>query len=281
MRCDSHIHIVGPESRYPLAQGRTYTPGPAGLAAIEQVAGPLGVRRFVIVQPSFYGTDNTLLLESLAELAGRGRGVAVIDPAAIDEEALQRLHAAGVRGLRINLYSTLAAQAPRALDRDFAALAQVAGRMSWHIEVLAGLATLAEHAGLLAASPVPVVIDHYGLHGDAQPASAAGRSLLDLLGRAHVWMKLSAPYRVRPDPLATRAEPGWMGALLAAAPTRCVWGSDWPHTPPHELQTGGGVPLAYRALDYAEVVEGFRQSVCSAALAERVMVENAATLYGF
>jgi YVTN family beta-propeller protein len=37
------------------------------------------IDRFVIVQPSFYGADNTMLLESLDALGGRGRGVAVVD----------------------------------------------------------------------------------------------------------------------------------------------------------------------------------------------------------
>jgi predicted TIM-barrel fold metal-dependent hydrolase len=52
----------------------------------------------------------------------------------------------------------------------------------------------------------------------------------------HVWIKLSAPYRVSANQLATRPDPAWLAALLAVAPDRCVWGSDWPHTPPHDQQ---------------------------------------------
>ncbi len=44
------------------------------LGALQSQAAPLGVSRFVIVQPSFYGTDNTVTLKALDALAGQGRG---------------------------------------------------------------------------------------------------------------------------------------------------------------------------------------------------------------
>ncbi len=281
MRCDSHIHIVGSPEAYPLAPTRTYTPGIATLGQIERVAAPMGVTRFVVVQPSFYRTDNTLLLEGLAALGDRGRGVAVIDPAAVGRMALLGMHAHGVRGARLNLYSTLSGQAARALQIEFAALAQAAHSVDWHVEVIAPIAMLAEAAALLAASSVPVVIDHYGLHSGAAPDSVHGRSLLELLRNPHVWIKLSAPYRVSPDPLALQADPAWTKAILEVAAERCVWGSDWPHTPPHDLQTGNAVPLAYRDLAYATVVDGFRASLGSDELADRVMALNPAQLYAF
>jgi len=99
MRCDSHIHVVGPPERYPQLPNRTYLAGLATLAHIERVAAPRDVRRFVIVQPSFYGTDNSLLLESLDALGGRGRGVAVIEPGALSTRELLDHSARGVRGL--------------------------------------------------------------------------------------------------------------------------------------------------------------------------------------
>jgi predicted TIM-barrel fold metal-dependent hydrolase len=80
VRRDSHVHIVGPPDRYPQAAERTYLADIATLKQLENVSATRAVRRFVIVQPSFYGVDNSLLLESLDALAGRGRGVAVINP---------------------------------------------------------------------------------------------------------------------------------------------------------------------------------------------------------
>ena len=95
-----------------------------------------------------------------------------------------------------------------------------------------------------AASPAPVVIDHCGPYAGAAPGSAAGRGLLALLRLPHVWMKLSAPYRAEPDPLAVRPDPAWLAAILAVA-------------------------------------AGFRAAVGSDELADRIMADNPCRLYGF
>lgn len=279
MRCDSHIHIVGPVDRYPQVPNRTYLAGPASLSDIERLAAARDIRRFVIVQPSFYGTDNTVTLEGLDALAGRGRGVAVIDPRTASAAALKGYAARGVRGLRINLYSPLGASAP--LTDRFTALESLARNMGWHIEVIAPLKMLAEATALLSRSTVPVVVDHYGLYAGFTPEHTEGRKLLDLLRLPHVWMKLSAPYRVSDNPLATRPDPAWLAAILAAAADRCVWGSDWPHTPAHEAQGDGSVVLPYRALRYETVVDDFMAAVGSSELSERIMADNPARLYEF
>ena len=275
--CDSHIHIVGDLARHKQVADRTYTAGPATLAQLEHHAARLGVGRFVVVQPSFYGADNSVLIGALAALDGRGRGVAVIDPASIGQSELSGLAASGVCGLRINLYSTLAGTRGDALGRSFAETAAIAQRQGWHVEVIAPIAMLAEASALLARSPVPVVIDHYGLHQGAAPNSEAGGALLGLLRLPHVWMKLSAPYRCSGDPLATRPDAAWLTAILGACRERCVWGSDWPHT----RQTGGGVPLPYRVLDYAAVLADFQASLPPGRPADDILRHNPARLYGF
>ena len=78
MRCDSHVHVVGPTDRYPQSPSRTYLAEPAPLTKLRELGARREIDRFVIVQPSFYGDDNTALLESLDALDGRGRGVAVM-----------------------------------------------------------------------------------------------------------------------------------------------------------------------------------------------------------
>ena len=279
MRCDSHVHIVGAADRYPQAAERTYLADVATLKQLERVSATRAVRRFVIVQPSFYGTDNTLLLESLDVLTGRGRGVAVINPEMTSARTLSSMAGQGVRGLRLNLYSPLREKAP--LTDRFSAITGPAHELNWHIEVIAPLKMLAENATLLANSRVPVVIDHYGVHGGFTPEQTEGRALLGLLAMSHVWIKLSAPYRVSTNPLATRPDPAWLAAILAIAPDRCVWGSDWPHTPPHEGQMGSAVLGAYRNLRYETLIDDFMEAVGAAELAERILSDNPARLYGF
>jgi hypothetical protein len=107
IRCDSHVHIVGPADIYPQSPTRTYLAQAAPLDELLALAVPRGIERFVIVQPSFYGADNTVLLESLDALGGRGRGVAVVDHDTIAKATLATYAARGVGGLRLNLYSPM------------------------------------------------------------------------------------------------------------------------------------------------------------------------------
>src|SRR4051812_11587838 len=108
MRCDCHVHIVGAIARYPQVSARTYQAGPASLDALQRHGRERDVARFVLVQPSFYGSDNTLLLEGLDALRGDGRGVVVIDPTATSQGELAAFAQRGACGLRLNLYSTAA-----------------------------------------------------------------------------------------------------------------------------------------------------------------------------
>ena len=59
-------------------------------------------------------------------------------------------------------------------------------------------------------------------------------------------------------------------ALVAAAPERMVWGSDWPHTT-QPLDT----------VDDVDLVDVLRVWCASDAVMDRVLVENPAALYGF
>src|SRR4051812_14215430 len=167
MRCDTHVHIVGPTGRYPQIATRTYLAGEAPLDALRRLGAARGITRFVIVQASFYGADNTLLLESLDALGPGGRGVAVIDPARTPAATLSELARRGVRGLRLNLYSTAAGRDVKRLDDTFSTLAMVAASLNWHVEVIANSDVLIAAGEVFARSPVPVVLDHYGLYGQA------------------------------------------------------------------------------------------------------------------
>ncbi len=140
---------------------------------------------------------------------------------------------------------------------------------------------IAQGNALLSDTKVRVVLDHYGLYTGFAPNRAEGRALTELLAQPHVSMKLSAPYRSSYDPLATHPVPIWLAEILKAAPERCVWGGDWPHTPPHEAQGDSERVLPYRSLAYADVFDDFCAAVGSKDLCERILTENAAKLYDF
>src|SRR5882672_3504090 len=98
---DCHNHIVGPQSKYPMAANRTYTPPEASVAQLKALRVETGAARNVIVQPSFYGFDNSCMLDAMAELGNSVRGIAVVQQTVSDAE-LQRLARAGVVGVRLN-----------------------------------------------------------------------------------------------------------------------------------------------------------------------------------
>ena len=54
----------------------------------------------------------------------------------------------------------------------------------------------------LAALPVPVVFDHFGLLSPVARGGGAERTLMDLLARGQGWVKVSGTYRLTPPDAA-------------------------------------------------------------------------------
>jgi predicted TIM-barrel fold metal-dependent hydrolase len=287
--CDCHVHVFGPRDRYRQIPSRAYTAGLAPLDELRAHGSALGVSRFVIVQASIYGTDNSCLLDTLDAAGGNvgsGRGIVVVDPKATAPSTLDDWFTRGARGLRINLYSDFKGGGPErpALQKRFEELADIAPP-GWHIEVIAPMPILAEAAPMLANSRVPIVIDHYGLPVRLKPDTTEDQRVLDLLREPHVWMKLSAPYRAVEGPGSdaeeTRPPAAWLKAFIETAPERLVWGSDWPFTPPHEHSRHGDAPDPFRPIDYGRMFGEFLMAVSEPRRLEAILAANPARLYGF
>src|SRR4051794_35385064 len=75
---DCHAHICGPKSRYAYYSERIYTPPDCLLPDYQHTLTTLGIERAVLVQPSVYGTDNTVMLEAMQTAGATCRGVAVV-----------------------------------------------------------------------------------------------------------------------------------------------------------------------------------------------------------
>jgi len=226
--------------------------------------GVLGIERAVIVQPSVYGFDNACTAEAVRALGPRGRGVCVLDDG-VGEDDFAALDAAGFRGVRYNLV-TPGGHGAAGLER----MAERAAARGWHVQLYVHAAELVALAPRIAALPCPAVIDHMG-----QPDLKAGidqpgfRALLELLLAGRAWVKLSGAYRVDPAVGHAAAAP-FARALINAAPDRCLWGTDWPHTrceidPPDDGQ------LLDQLADWAP----------DEALWRAILVDNPAKLYGF
>lgn len=279
--CDCHVHVVGTTDRFPQASPGSYNAAPATVESLRATAEPLGVSRFVIVQPSFYGTDNSCLFESLDQLGDSGRGVAVVDARSTSSSILESYGRRGIRGLRLNFYSSPVTDVKQKLERSLSETLDILPREHWHVEIIARGGTLSAAAPILAGAKVPIVIDHYGLPEDGGPESPAGRALLELISLPHVWTKLSAPYRCGTDPLATSPPSEWMTAFVQTAPDRCVWGSDWPHTPPRNGASSENKMLPYRKISYERLFDDFLGALPWPESAHRILIENPVRLYGF
>lgn len=276
--CDCHTHVVGDTRAWPMVADRHYTPGPASVADLREHMERVGLQRTVIVQPSFYGTDNGCMLQALDALQGAGRGVAVVDDA-ITPAALEDLHARGIRGLRVNVESA-GIRDPLAVEAAFTRWAERIAPLGWHLQVYAALQTLASLADFFAALPVPVVLDHFAM----VPAGTslnypAGKRLLSLVESGRAYVKLSAPYRVQPIWPAADVD-ALAQAFLAANAERVLWGSDWPHT---NREPGKGPLEVSRYRDIAPVAlhETLTRWLPSHAVRRQVLVDNPAGLYGF
>ena len=278
---DCHMHVIGPFARYPLAAERAYNVEEATLDAHEKMKGSVGLERTVFVQASGHGTDNRAMLAALAQLGARGRGVVVLAPGTPAAE-LERLHAAGVRGLRLNL-QTLASRHAGDPAQHVRAYETMLAPLGWHLQVFANASTVAQLEPVLAQCKVKVVLDHMGLPDAAQGLEQPGfQATLRLARNDHVWVKLAGADRVARATGRPRDAVPFMRALAEAAPQRLVWGSDWPHIGFHSgRQVEGDALLPHRRLEVKELLGVLEEAVPDRKIRDAILAANPAALYDF
>lgn len=279
--CDCHTHIHPDPAKFPFFAGRVYTPELASPEEMSALHKAIKMERVVIVTPSIYGPDNSATLFGMAARGATARGIAVIDDKT-SEADLDAMGKAGIRGIRLNL-ATGGVNDPNVGRPRFTAAVERMKARGWHVQLFTSLAMITAIKDLVAASPVPVVFDHFG---GAQAALGVGQpgfaDLVELVkaGKAHV--KISGAYRASklgPDyadctPLAQ--------ALIAANADRIVWGTDWPHpdsVTPAGKQISDVTPLFQ--IDDGRLLNQLAVWTPDAAVRKKILVDNPARLYGF
>ena len=282
LACDCHVHVFGPFDRFPLWADRAYTPGAASIEDLMALHQSLGIGRVVVVQASPQGSDNRCTVDALQCMNNLGhgaRGVAVIDEHTSDSE-LRAMHAAGVRGVRVNLESA-GLHDPQVARRLMQAAAERVAPLGWHVQTYTTLDVIASLHGTLMALPTPLVIDHFGRATAAKGVAQEGfAALLSLVESGQAWVKLSAAHRISdlPDCEDARAI---AQALIAANPDRMLWGTDWPHP--------GAWPGVPRQREAMEPFHPINDARALQRLSEwttltqwtRILVDNPARLYDF
>jgi len=274
--CDAHFHVFGPAERYPVGgvnETLRYAPPLAPLSDYLALAGIMGFERFVFVQPSAYGRDNTCMLDAMREVGiARCRGIADVDENAPDA-LLAEMDKLGVRGVRINVspVKPLAPGFSETMRPRIERLDARCAELGWHLDFLAPGWLTEELMPIFARMRCAFSLAHMGMfRAEARPDQPGFRKLIDLLrhGDGRAWVKLTGAYRMAAAPDFVDAAP-MARKLIEAAPDRLIWGSDYPHL--SFADTVGSVQLFNLLGDWAPHEPTRR----------RILVDNPAALFGF
>jgi len=258
---DCHIHVY--DERLPLAPTAKFKPPHAPVEDYLKVCKLLGIERTVVVAPTAYGTDNTLLLDTMKKIGPGARGVVTVDNTTSDAE-FERLTKLGVRGVRFFMLPG------GALPWDILEpMSKRLGNIGWHIVFQTDGRNYADHEAILGRLGCPVIVDHVGKFLEPVPADHPGvKTLLRLLDKGRIYLKLAAPYETSKlgppyyDDVGVLAK-----AFVKAAPERIVWASNWPHPnfkPKH-----------------AWMLDMLLDWVPDEKTRHKVLVDNPARLYGY
>ncbi len=233
---DAHVHVWTPDIvRYPLAPGHTKeNMKPASFTPEElfKHCKPAGVGRIALIQMSFYGFDNSYMLDMIAKYPAIFVGTAVINPLGKDPaREMDELAKKGVRAFRI---------VPKFTDQPidnwlrgegYTKMFTAGARYNQAMACLIGPDALPDLDRMCTEHPnTPVIIDHLariGADGTIRDddvnrlcAMAKHKKVMVKIGAFYALGKKQAPY----DDLA----PLIKKVVTAFGPNRCMWESDCP-----------------------------------------------------
>ncbi|PVH72087.1 hypothetical protein DL98DRAFT_660250 [Cadophora sp. DSE1049] len=278
---DSHVHVFDP-ANFPLSPTHTYTPFPAPLTELLEFEGNLSAnslpQNVVLVQPSPYGNDNSLLLNLLANRStsskSQVRAISVINPETVTDKELSEMQHLGVRGIRVNTeasgeqanYEKVAAQIMSAANR-------VSKYKSWNCQLFVSGDNWEHIADAVKNLPIRVIADHQGgMKGlSALPKNVTDvtkqtgyKELLRLAKSGKVFIKISGFYRS-----STLTSGGYddleplIKAFAKTVPQQLIWGSDWPHTGSgsNRSEATKDIPEPFRDVDNVAILKNIREWV--------------------
>jgi predicted TIM-barrel fold metal-dependent hydrolase len=246
---DAHVHVWTDDfDRYPLAAGfskdqmRPPTFTPDELLALSK---PLGVSRIVLIQMSYYGFDNSYMLDCIRRYPGVFSGIAQVDEHGADPATeMKRLKGLGVRGVRI--------VPPRRGANGWLDGSGMRTMWTAAAEERLAMCPLIDVDDLPAVDRMcrafpntPVVIDHCArIGGDGQFRDADIQALCKLAQHPQVYVKLSAFYFLGArQPPYTDVLPLLNRLVDAYGPKRLMWATDSPFQvlPPHSYAASLGL----------------------------------------
>jgi len=274
LACDAHFHVFGAADKYPYGTDIRYKPPYEPLEAYLKLARRLGFVRYVFVQPSAYGSDNSCMLDAMRELdPAVRRGIIDLDESKSNDKELAALNALGIRGIRVNISPVRKPEAGLAdsMKPRIARLAKLCQEIGWHLDFLAPGWLVSELMPTLHALPIEFSVAHMGLFPAKDGVRQRGfQDFLKLVGDGskRCWVKLTGIYRFSTAPGFSDVKP-MAQALMQTAPDQLIWGSDFPHLSFHDRV--GTIQLYNMLGEWAT----------DAAMRKRILADNPARLFDF
>lgn len=264
--CDTHSHVYGPLDQFPRTNGSTRL---ATLEAYRGMLARLGIERCVVVHSSACGFDNSVTLDAIAQIGqDRARGMAVI-PTDITKEELHKLHAGGMRGVRVSGHGAELS----AFDADKIA-AQIAD-LGWALQLQEPSPGWVQKIAPMAKElPIPTIFDHLGKTPvEESTAGEDFHALVKLLeDNDHIWVKIAAIYSNSNAGPPNYVDVGdRVRVLTETRPDRVIWGVNWPHP---RFKFDG-------IAESADVLDPLLDWIPDETTRKMVLADNPGKLYGF
>jgi predicted TIM-barrel fold metal-dependent hydrolase len=250
---DAHVHIwTDNRQQYPRAPGEPdYPPERFTPEDFLAHAKPNGVGRAVLVQMSFYGCDNSYMIDSIGAHPGVFSGIGIVNSdGPHPDRDMQSLANQGVCGFRI-----VSGAAPQAwLDSPgMLAMWRCAAEHRLPLCALVNPDALPALDRMCGRFPeTPVVIDHLARIGiDGEIRDRDVRLLCSLARHRHVFVKVSAFYALgrKTAPYLDLA-PMIRRVFEAFGPRRLMWASDSPFQVQEGHTYGASLGLVREGLDF-------------------------------
>jgi 2-pyrone-4,6-dicarboxylate lactonase len=261
--CDTHFHFIGPQQQFPLKPNHVFSHLEFADTTIEdwlKMQEALGFSRGLHVQSMMYESNYEIALHGQCRFPDRLRAV-VVPWAGITDGELDILTRAGVVGYRI------AWRLDKTIDARMVARTHEHG---WSMHYLVKSDEQEDWKAPILETPGRFVLEHMGGVDPSKGIDGAGfKFVLRCLDTGRCWVKLS-PRISRQDDFPFSDTDPLVKKLGEHAPTRLLWGSDWPH-PQYFKPMPNDVRLLDMMLDW----------VPDEATRKLIFVDNPAELFGF
>ena len=230
---DAHVHVWTPDiAHYPLSAGfKKDDMKPASFTPQDlfKHSKPVGVTRINLIQMSYYGFDNSYMLDMIKLYPEVFVGTAVIDPQAEPVKRMRELATKGVRAFRILPALT---KSQKWLEAEgYVAMFIEGAKADQAMSCLINPADLPELDRMCAKYPdTPVIIDHLcriGADGNIREEEVT--ALGELAKHKRVMIKIGAFYAFgKKKPPYADLVPLVKSVIKAYGVKRCMWETDCP-----------------------------------------------------